>query len=279
MAGKVVAIGDRDARSIGVLYKKARGSVTETAHYLLETGRALLEKKASMSHGEWMPWLADNADVLGFESRSTASRLVQLAISKCSVNAPFANEEASAIISAIWGNGGAPVRGTAGTGENEWYTPPEYIAMAREVLGDIDLDPASSRAAQKIVGAKVFYTKADDGLTKEWHGRVWMNPPYSQPDIARFVSKMVTEVRAARVTAAIMLTHNYTDTAWFHENAGTCDAICFTRGRVKFLDADGETCAPTQGQAFSYFGEQAELFVEVFSRIGFVVVKNPWSRK
>ena len=24
-----------------------------------------------------------------------------------------------------------------GTGENEWYTPPEYIEMAREVMGDL----------------------------------------------------------------------------------------------------------------------------------------------
>jgi hypothetical protein len=36
-----------------------------------------------------------------------------------------------------------------------------------------------------------------------------------------------------------MLTHNYTDTTWFHQAAGACTANCFTRGRIKFYNAEG----------------------------------------
>lgn len=162
-------------------------------------------------------------------------------------------------------------RGTEGTGENEWFTPAEYVELARAVLGAIDLDPASSDRAQQVIKAAHYFTKADDGLKHEWCGRVWLNPPYAQPLIADFVSKMVAERVAGRVTAAIMLTHNYTDTAWFHEAAGACDAICFTRGRVKFYEPDGEIAAPTQGQAFFYFGADVDAFFDQFKNIGFVV--------
>lgn len=166
------------------------------------------------------------------------------------------------------------VRGTFGTGENEWYTPNEFIDAAREVLGEIDLDPASSDAAQAVVQASRYFTKADDGLKQNWDGRVWLNPPYAQPYIADFVSKMVGERRAGRVTSGVMLTHNYTDTSWFHAAAGIADAICFTRGRIKFYDASGGTAAPTQGQAFFYFGDEASKFAETFARVGFVVTPS-----
>jgi phage N-6-adenine-methyltransferase len=163
-------------------------------------------------------------------------------------------------------------RGASGTGENEWFTPIEYITLARSVLGEIDLDPATSKIAQEKIGAASYFTKQDDGLLKQWSGRVWLNPPYAQPLIGQFVRKLIDERRDGRVTAAILLTHNYTDTAWFQEAAALADAICFTRGRIKFYEPGGEAAAPTQGQAFSYFGDNAASFAAVFAGVGFVVV-------
>jgi len=163
------------------------------------------------------------------------------------------------------------VRGTTGTGENEWYTPTEYIEAARAVLGSIDVDPASSELAQRTVNAKSHFTIDDDGLSKEWTGNVWLNPPYAQPHIANFADKMVAEVESGRTTSAIMLTHNYTDTGWFQKLARTASAICFTRGRIKFVSPRGEVAAPTQGQAFFYFGEGVDAFATKFSEVGFVV--------
>lgn len=158
-----------------------------------------------------------------------------------------------------------------GTGENEWYTPENYIEAAREVLQEFDLDPASSEIANQTVKAKHFYTIEDNGLEKPWFGKVWMNPPYSQPHIRLFAEKLTQEYQAGNVSEAIALTHNYTDTAWFHTMANACSAICFTRGRIGFLSPEGEKAAPTQGQAFFYFGDRAERFCTHFAPFGLSV--------
>lgn len=151
------------------------------------------------------------------------------------------------------------------TGNEEWYTPKKYIDMAREVLGKIDIDPASNAFANQTVQATTFYTKKDDGLTKEWQGKMWLNPPYSSI-IAEFINKTCnSEVEA------IVLTNNSTDTKWFAQGANNCDAICFTYGRINFYDDTNKKSSPTNGQAFFYFGDNVEKFKEVFKEIGFVV--------
>jgi phage N-6-adenine-methyltransferase len=160
-----------------------------------------------------------------------------------------------------------------GTGENEWYTPATYIEAAREMMGGIDVDPASSEIAQETVKASEFFTIDDDGLKQEWNGRVWVNPPYAQPHIQNFMQKAVDEYSAERMEEGIVLTHNYTDTTWFHIGARFAEAICFTRGRIGFLSPDGKKAAPTQGQAFFYFGKRREDFADAFCKFGFVLVK------
>ena len=160
---------------------------------------------------------------------------------------------------------------TANSGENEWYTPPDIIEAAREVMGGIDLDPASCELAQSNVKAKRFYTVDDDGLSKKWTGRVWLNPPYSKDLIGPFALKVVKE--SARLQQAVVLVNNATDTAWFHDLASVASAVCFLRGRVRFLDRTGKPAnTPVQGQAVLYVGSNVEGFRSRFSSFGFVVV-------
>jgi phage N-6-adenine-methyltransferase len=157
-----------------------------------------------------------------------------------------------------------------GTGQNEWHTPEEYLSAARWVLGTIDLDPASSEVAQHHVCAETYYTKAEDGLSKPWAGSVWLNPPYSQPLISQFTERLVAEYTAGNVPQTIMLTHNYTDTAWFHGAEKAATLICFTRGRINFLDEEGEEYKPTQGQAFFYYATDRRSSVMCSLAWGFV---------
>lgn len=157
------------------------------------------------------------------------------------------------------------------SGNNEWYTPPEYIDAARGVLGGIDLDPASTEIANKVVGATRYFTVEDDGLQHEWQGRVWMNPPYASELISRFVAKLLQHFIGGEVSEAIVLVNNATETNWFQALLKDAGAVCFPRQRVRFLGPDGNHGAPLQGQAILYLGKNVELFRHNFESFGTIV--------
>jgi len=161
------------------------------------------------------------------------------------------------------------------TGEVEWYTPRLYLDAAIKVMGAIDLDPASSDRAQEHVQASRYFTMETDGLEQHWTGRVWLNPPYAMPFIRQFVHKMTSSYLNHELEEGIMLTNNATDTEWFHTALDACAAVCFTKGRIRFLEARDhdllEKANPTHGQAFFYFGEDLAQFAKVFNEYGTVV--------
>lgn len=157
------------------------------------------------------------------------------------------------------------------SGNNEWYTPAEYIEAARAVMRGIDLDPASSELANRTVRATRFYTREDDGLAQHWKGRVWMNPPYSSDLIGRFADKLASHIKAGDVSQACVLVNNATETGWFNTLLDVASCVCFVRGRVKFIDSEGNpTGAPLQGQVVLYMGPNASEFGRVFSVFGMV---------
>ena len=158
------------------------------------------------------------------------------------------------------------------SGEHQWYTPEHIIEAARTTMGCIDVDPASSQLANSTVKAHTYYTESNNGLTKEWNGNVWMNPPYAQPLISQFVEKLIEKFLSGEVKKACVLVNNATDTTWFHSIVRISSAICFTKGRVRFIDVNGNPGAPLQGQAIIYIGKtDAYKFCETFSEIGFVL--------
>ena len=154
------------------------------------------------------------------------------------------------------------------SGNNEWYTPAEYIVSARRVLGEIDLDPASSEEANRVIGASRYYDKDSDGLRQPWAGRVWMNPPYSQPEINQFCERLRDSWRSGAITAAIVLVNNATETAWFRTLIECASVVVFPSGRVRFWQPGGEVGAPLQGQAVLYFGPDCGAFLREFASFG-----------
>lgn len=152
---------------------------------------------------------------------------------------------------------------------NEWYSPPWVIELAREVMGDIDLDPASCDQAQQVVKAAKFYTKDDNGLRWPWLGKTWLNPPYGGDQIP-WINKLVYDYQRGRVPEAILLVASRLGYDWYEETWDKASSICLAQKRIAFIKSEDGSCseAAKAGSTFFYFGPNLARFEEVFSRIG-----------
>lgn len=156
------------------------------------------------------------------------------------------------------------------SGENEWYTPECYIQSARKVMGSIDLDPASTDFANKIIKAKKYFDSKSDGLKQKWFGNIWMNPPYAQPLINDFINKLESEV----YNQAIVLVNNATETSWGQKLLELSNAVCFHNKRIRFINPENESNSPLQGQMIIYIGKNYKGFIDEFKQYGVCMKKG-----
>jgi hypothetical protein len=178
-----------------------------------------------------------------------------------------------------------PEPATNGNGDSdEWYTPAWLIDLARQVLGEIDLDPASSHEAQTVVKARRYWTKDQDGSRQAasafhinwivnngpaWEPiRVWLNPPYSRYLLGKFVDKFLEQFAKTYIGAGLVLTNSVTDTNAWHKLAGHCTCMLFFHGRISFWGPNNIEGNGRNGQTIFYFGPDHQKFVEVFGSLG-----------
>lgn len=155
-------------------------------------------------------------------------------------------------------------------GEYEWYTPAEFVDAARAVMGGIDLDPASCDEAQETVQAAEFFTEEQNGLEREWSGRVFLNPPFAHPTVKYFADKLLASFKAGAVTQAVYLSNACTDTGWWQALAAE-GPVCFPEGRIKFKGPHDQGQSPTLGQTLIYLGAERDTFRTVFGQFGVVL--------
>lgn len=122
---------------------------------------------------------------------------------------------------------------------DEWATPQALFDALNEEFG-FDLDPCATAETAKC---PQFFTKDDDGLTKNWGGRVvFCNPPYSKA--AEWVKKCYAESLKPGTTV-VLLVPARTDTKWFHKYIYHRAEIRFLKGRLKFSDSQNAAPFPS----------------------------------
>lgn len=121
-------------------------------------------------------------------------------------------------------------------GKEDWITP-KYIL---ESLGEFDLDPCSS-ITQPYFIAKINYNKHDNGLLKEWNGRIFLNPPYGNKT-GLWMEKLAKHGNGIALIFARTETKMFFNYVW-----DTADSILFLKGRVTFLQPCGNVGRFTAG--------------------------------
>jgi hypothetical protein len=150
---------------------------------------------------------------------------------------------------------GQPARGlvheTAVGDSVDWYTPIEFF----ERLGmKFDTDPCAGRTpaallSNNVVPAGIYYTAAVDGLSKPWHGRAFVNPPYG-PAMPRWMQKL----RAHGNGVALVFAR--TETRWAQDHLKTADLVVFMRDRLYFVREDGFKGRAGVGSMLLVYGKE-----------------------
>ena len=114
---------------------------------------------------------------------------------------------------------------SARNGTDEWLTPPEILSN----LGRFDLDPCAPMLNIRPWNtADRHFTREDNGLILEWHGRVWLNPPFGR-EAVKWLRKLASHGNGIALIPA------RTETAMFYETVwAKADAILFIEGRPHF---------------------------------------------
>jgi len=104
------------------------------------------------------------------------------------------------------------------------YWTPKWIFDALGLT--FDLDVASPPEGPAHTPCHAYYTQKDDGLTAPWHGTVWMNPPFSKPNL--WVQRFIDH---ANGICLVPFSKSY----WFQNLWNTADALMLPPINMTFV--------------------------------------------
>ena len=107
-----------------------------------------------------------------------------------------------------------------------WYTPEDFFKKYDDKY-KFELDVCATDDNAKCAR---YFTEEIDGLSQEWKGICWMNPPYGR-NIKQWMKKAYESSLSG--ATVVCLVPARTDTNWWHDYAMKGD-IEFIKGRLKF---------------------------------------------
>jgi hypothetical protein len=111
---------------------------------------------------------------------------------------------------------------------DKWLTPRHIL----DALGTFDFDPCSAPDPVAWPTAGHHVTLPDDGLTTEWFGRVWLNPPYGKA-VWSWLGRLAAHGDGIALVFARTEVRGFVDTVW-----GLADGVLFLGRRLQFCNAD-----------------------------------------
>jgi transcriptional regulator with XRE-family HTH domain len=139
-----------------------------------------------------------------------------------------------------------------------WTTPPEILEKLYRVFGsEFTMDPCSptSNRRKALVRARVHLTFQENGLAHDWHGSVYVNPPYGR-GLGAWTSKCRMSVETGSAEVVVALLPARSDTSWWHRDVAGHADIVLLKGRLAF--GDGTQAAPF-ASGLACWGVDAEV--------------------
>lgn len=120
---------------------------------------------------------------------------------------------------------------------DQWATPQDFFNKVNSVFHftlDVCADATNAKCDR-------YFHSLQDGLSKEWKGVCWMNPPYGR-SIGDWVKKAYESARGGAVVVCLLPAR--TDTKWWHDYCAKGE-VMFLKGRLKFGDATNSAPFPS----------------------------------
>lgn len=176
-----------------------------------------------------------------------------------------------------------------------WLTPKWLLELVGQ-MGRILLDPCPGTPGWTGALREIRLDAGEDGLERDWmsaiqemqrprapldrelgdeyHGVVYVNPPYGRGHLDLWGPKIELEAMSlcSRGLEIVALLPATPGPVWFQQLAPHADVILFMRGRPRFVHPNPlrkpnakDTQTGTKDTAVFYFGDRAKAFLRIFN--------------